>query len=131
MSESALHNPVGWFEIYVNDMQRARTFYQAVLGTQFSKLEAPGQPLGMEMWAFPKHQNAAGITGALVKMPGLEAGGHNVLVYFICADCAVEAAKAAKSGGRVVKEKMSIGSYGYMALVTDTEGNMIGLHSMA
>lgn len=130
MSESAIRNPVGWFEIYVNDMQRAKTFYEAVLGTQFSKLEAPGQPPGMEMWAFPMHQNAMGITGALVKMPGLEAGGHNVLVYFMCADCAVEAAKAAKSGGSLVKEKMSIGPYGFIALVTDTEGNMIGLHSM-
>lgn len=130
MSESAIHNPVVWFEIYVNDMQRARTFYEAVLGTAFSRLEAPGQPPGMEMWAFPMHQNAMGVTGALVKMPGLEAGGHNVLVYFRCADCAVEAAKAAQSGGGIVKEKMAIGPYGFIALVTDTEGNMIGLHSM-
>ena len=57
-------------------------------------------------------------------------GGNNILVYFSCADCAVEAAKAAESGGKVHKEKMSIGQYGYIALVIDTEGNMIGLHSM-
>ena len=130
MSDNTPHNPVGWFEIYVNDMQRAKTFYQAVFGAQFAKLEAPGQPPGMEMQAFPMHQNAMGITGALVKMPGLDAGGHSVIVYFMCADCAVEAAKAAKSGGKLVKEKMSIGQYGFIALVTDTEGNMIGLHSM-
>lgn len=67
---------------------------------------------------------------AYVKMPGLEAGGHNTLVYFRCFDCAVEAAKAKKSGGSLVKEKTSIGQYGFFALVTDTEGNMIGLHSM-
>lgn len=130
MSESAMHNPVAWFEIYVDDMERAKAFYEAVLGTQLSKLEGPGQPPGMEMWAFPMHQDAMGITGALVKMPGLEAGGHNVLVYFSCADCAVEAAKAAKAGGALVKEKTSIGPHGFFALATDSEGNMIGLHSM-
>lgn len=130
MTESAALNPVVWFEIYVNDIERAKIFYGAVFGTQFAKLEAPGQPPGMEMWAFPMQQNGMGIGGALVKMPGLEAGGHNVLVYFECADCAVEAAKAAKSGGSLVKEKTSIGPHGFFALVTDSEGNMIGLHSM-
>ena len=130
MSETNVYNPVGWFEIYVNDMQRAKAFYSAVFDTQFERLQGPGQPPGMEMQAFPMQPNAMGITGALVKMPGLDAGGHNVIVYFICADCAVEAAKAAKAGGKRVKEKMSIGQYGHIALVTDTEGNMIGLHSM-
>lgn len=130
MSESAAQNPVVWFEIYVNEMRRAKAFYEAVLGTPLSKLEAPNPPPGMEMWAFPMHQNTMGITGALVKMPGLEAGGNNVLVYFRCDDCAVEAARAEKSGGRLAKAKTSIGPYGFIALVTDTEGNMIGLHSM-
>lgn len=130
MSESVNHNPVGWFEIYVDDMKRAKAFYEAVFGTQFTSLEGPGQPPGMEMQAFPMHRNAMGITGALVKMPGLDAGGHGVIVYFICDDCAVEAAKVAKAGGKLVKEKMSIGQYGFIALATDTEGNMIGLHSM-
>ena len=125
-----LYNAVGWFEIYVNDMKRAKDFYASVLGTQFTKLEGPGQPPGMEMQAFPMHQNVMGITGALVKMPGVDAGGHNVIVYFMCADCAVEAAKAAQAGGNLVKEKMSIGQYGFIALVMDSEGNMIGLHSM-
>jgi len=36
----------------------------------------------------------------------------------------------ASNGGKIVKEKFSIGEYGHIALVTDTEGNMIGLHSM-
>jgi predicted enzyme related to lactoylglutathione lyase len=130
MSESRITNPVGWFEIYVDNMPRAKAFYEAVLGTPLTKLENPGQPPGMEMWAFPMHQNAMGITGALVQMPGLNAGGHNVLVYFTCTDCAVEATKATKAGGHLVKEKLSIGQYGYIALVTDTAGNMIGLHSM-
>jgi predicted enzyme related to lactoylglutathione lyase len=51
-------------------------------------------------------------------------------VYFGCEDCGVEAARAAQSGGTVSQEKMAIGEYGYCAMVIDTEGNLIGLHSM-
>ncbi len=121
-----MNNPVGWFEIYVEDMNRARAFYEAVFGVQLSKLESPG----MEMWAFPMQPEGFGASGALVRMPGFGSGGNAILVYFSCADCATEAAKAVQSGGKVEKEKMSIGQYGYIALVIDTEGNRIGLHSM-
>jgi uncharacterized protein len=48
----------------------------------------------------------------------------------MCDDYAVEAARAASSGGTVVQQKMSLGEYGYAAMVSDTEGNVIGLHSM-
>ena len=119
-------NPVGWFEIYVNDMPRAKAFYEAVFGRTLTSLASPG----IEMWAFPMGEQTYGASGALVCMPGFPAGGNSVLVYFSCADCAVEAAKAVQAGGNVQREKMSIGQYGFIALVTDTEGNMIGLHSM-
>ena len=52
------------------------------------------------------------------------------MVYFSCADCAVEAARAEKNGGQIERAKFSIGQYGFISLITDTEGNMIGLHSM-
>jgi hypothetical protein len=52
------------------------------------------------------------------------------MVYFSCADCAVEAARVVPSGGRLERDKMSIGEYGFIALAVDTEGNMIGLHSV-
>jgi uncharacterized protein len=71
-----------------------------------------------------------GAAGALAKMEGCASGGGGTLVYFACEDCAVEAARAAEHGGRIFKEKMSIGKYGFIALVFDTEENMIGLHSM-
>lgn len=119
-------NPVGWFEIYVNDMPRAKAFYQAVLGVELSKMEAPD----LEMYGFPMEQGGQGISGALVRMQGVAAGGNSVLVYFMCKDCAVEADKAVKAGGRLHKPKFSIGQYGFIALVGDSEGNMIGLHSM-
>jgi hypothetical protein len=85
----------------------------------------------MEMWTFPMQQDRYGAPGALVRMPGFKAGGNSTLVYFSCADCAVEARRVREAGGKVVKEKFSIGQYGHIALVNDTEGNMIGLHSMA
>lgn len=122
------NNPVGWFEIYVQDMERAKAFYENVFNVQLAKLDAPDSE--MELWAFPMHPDRYGAPGALVRMPGFSPGANSVLVYFSCEDCAVEAAKAADFGGKVEKKKQSIGQYGYMSLVIDSEGNMIGLHSM-
>lgn len=120
------NNPVGWFEIYVQDMDRAKAFYEGVFGVQLAKLDSPE----IEIWAFPMDNERYGAPGALVRMPGFASGANSVLIYFTCADCAVEAAKAASSGGKLEKEKFSIGQYGYISLIIDTEGNMIGLHSM-
>jgi predicted enzyme related to lactoylglutathione lyase len=119
-------NPVGWFEIYVQDMNRAKAFYESVFKTQFQKLESPG----IDMWAFPMQPEANGAAGALIRMEGFPSGGNSTIVYFICADCSVEAKRASTQGGKIFKDKFSIGQYGFIALVTDTEGNMIGLHSM-
>ena len=119
-------NPVGWFEIYVQDMARARAFYETVFLVPLARIEASD----IDMWAFPMQSESYGAPGALVRMTGFDSGANSVLVYFSCADCAVEAGRAAGAGGKVVKPKFSIGQYGHIALVTDTEGNMIGLHSM-
>ena len=120
------HNPVGWFEIYVQDMARARKFYETVLGRKLEKLEAGG----LQMWSFKGETEAPGSAGALVHMPGFPSGGNSTLVYFVCDDCAVEEGRVKKSGGGVENSKFSIGEYGFVALVYDTEGNMFGLHSM-
>jgi predicted enzyme related to lactoylglutathione lyase len=121
-------NPVVWFEIYVQDMARAKRFYEAVYGQTLTQLESPIP--GMELWSFPMQQDVMGATGALVRMEGKDSGGGGTLIYFSCADCSVEAAKAAANGGQLFREKFPIGQYGFIALVYDTEGNMIGLHSM-
>ncbi len=119
-------NPVGWFEIYVQDMERAKKFYESVLQTKLDQLKNPS----MEMWAFPMSMENTGASGALVKMAGFPSGGNSILVYFNCVDCATEAGRVKKAGGRIDKEKFSIGEYGFIALAIDTEGNMFGLHSM-
>lgn len=119
-------NPVVWFEIYVQNMGRAKAFYECVFAIQLEKLENPD----LEMWAFPMQEDGPGAMGALVRMEGCPSGGNSTLVYFTCADCALEADRAKKNGGRIFKDKFSIGQYGFISLIYDTEGNMIGLHSM-
>ncbi len=119
-------NPVGWFEIYVQDMRRARKFYETVFGGTLQKLESPEA----EMMAFPMAMNASGAAGTLVRMEGFPAGGNSTIVYFVCDDCAVEAGRVVAAGGRVHREKFSIGEHGFIALAIDTEDNMFGMHSM-
>ncbi|ART80603.1 VOC family protein [Oceanisphaera avium] len=124
------HNPITWFEIFVNDMARAHAFYEGLLDI---KLEPQGNDTSAEahMWVFPSTASDHGAGGALVKRVGDEIGdgGANILIYFSCPDCDTVLAKVDAYGGRVLKEKYAIGRYGYAALITDSEGNTIGLHS--
>ncbi|MEO8673259.1 MAG: VOC family protein [Tahibacter sp.] len=122
------HNPVGWFEIYVDDLQRARTFYETVLQLQLQELPDSGG-IDRQMLAFPMDMETYGAPGALVWMKGFAAGGNSTLIYFSSADCAVEAARVVAAGGRIHKPKTSIGRYGHIALAYDTEGNLFGLHT--
>ncbi len=121
-------NPVGWFEIYVQDLKRAKAFYEMVLNVELIKLDSPMPEL--EMFAFPMDMEAGGASGAIVRMEGCPSGGMGTLVYFSCEDCSNEASRVEAAGGQVCKPKMSIGQYGFMALAMDTEGNMFGLHSL-
>lgn len=127
-------NPVVWFEIYVQDMARAKRFYEAVFDIKLEKMPAPTPDITMDMWAFPSDPNQSpnqyGACGMLVKMDGYPTGGGGTVVYFTCQDCALEAARVEANGGVLIKEKTSLGPHGFMALARDTEGNMIGLHSM-
>lgn len=71
-----------------------------------------------------------GASGALVQMNGVPSGGNSTIIYFVSNDCSVEESRVESAGGKVFKPKMSIGEYGFMSLVTDTEGNMVGFHSL-
>jgi predicted enzyme related to lactoylglutathione lyase len=118
---------VGWFEIYVQEMDRAKAFYQNTFQITLERLETNSD---IELWSFPTQLDNPGCGGALAKMEGKDSGTGGTIIYFSCADCAVEAARSLKNGGRIQKEKLSIGQHGFIALIYDTEGNMIGLHSM-
>ena len=119
-------NPVRWFEIYVQDTKRAKKFYEKVFAVKLEKLKAPG----MEMWSFPMAMKGSGCAGSLVQMKGVPSGGNSTVIYFASKDCAIEEARVEKYGGKIEKPKMSIGEYGFISLVVDTEGNLIGLHSL-
>jgi uncharacterized protein len=117
-------NPITWCEIYVQDMDRAKQFYESVFQMKLEKLDSPG----MAMWAFPMKMDAVGGSGALVKMDGVKSGGTGIIPYFHCDEVAVELERVVTAGGQIHTPKESIGQYGFMALVVDPEGNTIGLH---
>lgn len=119
-------NPVCWFEIYVDDIARAKAFYETVLQVELQPLPVDG----IAMYAFDMSEQQVGAGGALIHVPEVKAGNNSTVVYFACEDCAVEESRVVAAGGQVHRPKMSIGPYGFITLVIDTEGNLIGLHSM-
>ena len=121
-------NSIGWFDVYVDDMDRAMAFYETVFQQQ---LELIGDPTGETvMRSFPANMGAYGAAGALVKSPHARPGPGGTLIYFSVDDCAVEQARVAEAGGKVLRPKFSIGQFGWVALCMDSEGNMFGLSSM-
>ena len=118
-------NTVGWFEIYVQDMARARHFYEGVFGRELQPLGPPE----VGMWSFASALGQYGCGGALVSHPTMPSGGNSTVVYFFCADCAIEEARVPTFGGTIVRPKMSIGPFGHVTLARDPDGNLIGLHT--
>jgi uncharacterized protein len=126
-------NVICWFEIYVKDIERAKKFYSAVVGSTFTDSNAPGDsPEGMKMAFFSPMENQ-GVSGALIEMAGTKEGdGHcvNTMVYFPCQDCSIEESRVSAAGGIVNRSKFSIGEFGFCSICVDTEGNPFGLFSM-
>ena len=120
------HNVVGWFEVYVEDMDRAREFYRSVFQYgEYTDLSTPG----MQMFAFPWVEQGEYASGALVRAEGMKPGGGGTLVYFQSEDCAIEESRVGDAGGKVIRPKFGIGEYGFCVLAEDSEGNLIGIHS--
>ena len=124
----AKFNAIGWFDIYVNDMNRAVLFYESVLK---HKLAPMGDPTGeTRMMGFPTDMGVYGAGGALVKSNHARPGAGGTLVYFSVEDCAKEESRIVAAGGKVVRPKFSIGEFGWVTLCEDTEGNLFGLSSV-
>jgi uncharacterized protein len=123
------HNVVGWFEVPVTNMERAIKFYEAVF--QF-KLERNQMDL-LDMAWFPWVEGSNGAGGSLVFHPEhYKPSTDGSLIYFTAfsGDLNNELGRVEKSGGKVISGKKLIAEgYGYMALILDTEGNRIALHS--
>lgn len=119
---------VGWFEIPVTDMQRAKTFYEAVFGIQI-EIHQMGE---LEMGWFPFVSEGPGAGGSLVRHEEFyhPSDSHGTLVYINCPDVKDSLERVLKAGGNVLQEKKLIAEgYGYMGLFVDSEGNRVALHS--
>ncbi|HMN32707.1 MAG TPA: VOC family protein [Chitinophagaceae bacterium] len=126
---SKVKNPFTWVEIYVEDMNRAKTFYETVFQTQLTELPMSPDFGDMQMFSFGWAEGEPNISGALVKMRDMKPGAGGTLVYFVCDNCSVEESRIESAGGKVLNPKMSIGEHGFCSIIMDTEGNTIGLHS--
>jgi uncharacterized protein len=118
-------NPVGWFDIHVSDLNRAKKFYETVFNTQLVDLPIEWGKQSL----FPFNPEGPNISGALVEKTDMTPNGNNTVVYFETEDCIAEENKIETAGGKIIRPKISIGAFGFISLFIDTEGNTIGLHS--
>ena len=118
-------NPVRWFEIYVENMPRAKSFYESVFAVTLTKIDTPILRRGGSSIIRINMVDQA----PLVKMPGLTPGHNTTLVYFASEDCSVEEKKVPSSAARFINKKCQL-AHGFISLAIDTEGNMFGIHSI-
>ncbi len=116
---------IHWFEIPTQDLSRAERFYEQMLGQKFRR-ESFG---GMDLAIFVRDGEGS-VTGALVRSENMRPGPAGTIVYLNARrdlDGCVE--RAVRAGGRVILPQTDIGDPGFIALVADTEGNTVGLHT--
>lgn len=126
----AFTSAISWFEIPVSEMDRAEKFYQAIFDVKLTPMELPD----LEMRMFPLEDPAKGTGGALVFSKDFykPSSTDGVLIYLNAnPDVQQVLDKVEKEGGKIAVPKTQISEeYGYMAVIIDTEGNRIGLHSL-
>ena len=119
-----MNNPINFFEIPVEDFDRAKGFYETVTGATLEVMEMSGFRFGF----FPRGEE---VGGAIVKGKGYVPSQTGTLVYLNGGgdfDGMLE--RAGSSGGRIVMPRTSIGEHGFVARFTDCEGNLVALHTM-
>ena len=125
-----MDNAISWFEIGTTDLERATKFYETIFGVKLNPLELPN----IKMRMFPVDDMAKGIGGALVDSGGFHKPSttDGPLIYLNGnPDVQQVLDKVEGAGGKIMVAKTEISpEYGYMAVIIDTEGNRIGLHSV-
>ena len=120
------HNMVGWFEIPVNDMDRAKAFYETVFKIDIQVVDFGGILMG---W-YPDRGEAPGAQGTLIKQESYIPSQEGTLVYFISEDVQNELDSIVAAGGKIYQPKTQISpEHGFMGVFIDTEGNRVALHS--
>lgn len=118
-------NPVVYFEIPVNDLERAEQFYAAVFNFSFEKEIIDHY----EMALFPFEEKNSGITGALAKGDVYKPSKNGVIIYFKTENIDETLQKAQQHGGKLLYPKKIDAKYGFaIAEFEDSEGNRIALH---
>jgi len=126
-----MKNAVNWFEIYTSDFERAKGFYSNVFQCKLQDMPVDSERHSeMRYAAFPNQLAGAGASGALVKLDVAKPGIGGTLVYFSSEEISAELGRVEAAGGKIIRPKLNIGDFGFIALIEDTEGNMIGLHSL-
>lgn len=118
-------NPVGWFDINVANLNRAKKFYETVFNVLLT--DAPAE-WGKQSF-FPFNPESPNISGALVEKADFVPGNNNTIIYFETEDIIKEEQRIKKAGCKVLQSKMNIGEFGFISIFLDTEGNVVGLHS--
>jgi len=116
---------ISWFAIPVTDLERARTFYSTLLDITMPDLVTPAGTCAV----FP--QMETGISGSLNPFMGFKPSADSGVTIWLNAgdDLQRPLDRVAAAGGKVLQPKEQIGEFGYIAMILDTEGNRIGLHS--
>jgi uncharacterized protein len=118
-------NPVTWFEIPVNNLHRAKAFYEKVFSTSLDPLEAGS----VKMAWFPRPENATGTSGGLIQAPDRKPAKTGTVVFFSVPDIESTLAAVEANGGKVVMPKTGGGEHGSVAHFEDCEGNVVALFS--
>lgn len=125
-----MQNAISWFEIGTTDLERATQFYQTIFGVTLIPLNLPN----IKMRMFPLDDMMTQVGGALVDSGGFHkpSATDGPLVYLNGnPDVQNVLDKVEAAGGKIMVPKTEISpEYGYMAVIMDTEGNRIGLHSV-
>ena len=116
-------NPVYHFEIPVTDMDRAVNFYQSVFGYELSRETVDGY----EMAFFPRADGMPGASGALAKGDVYVPSRSGAIIYFDVPDIDPVLERAVAQGATILYPKKHIGAAGYVAEISDSEGNRVGL----
>ena len=125
-----MQNAISWFEIAATDLDRAQKFYEAVFGISMIPMDLPN----IKMRMFPLDDMMTQVGGALVDSGGFHKASvtDGPLIYLNAnPDVQNVLDKVEAAGGGIMVPKTEISpEYGFMAVITDTEGNRIGLHSV-
>jgi uncharacterized protein len=124
-----MQNAISWFEIPTTDISRAQKFYEAIFGMNMIPMDFPN----IRMRMFPLDDMMTQVGGAIVDSGGFHkpSATDGPLVYLNAnPDLQDILDKVPAAGGSVMVPKTEISpEYGFMAVIVDTEGNRIGLHS--